>query len=64
MIDVFSKYAVVVPIKEKKGEDVMAAIFKGFELVGKQPEVFTRTRKGHYQTHGSQRSSERQGYNI
>ncbi len=27
MIDVFSKYAVVIPIKEKKGEEIMAANF-------------------------------------
>ena len=39
MIDVFSKFAVVIPIKEKKAEDIMAAIFKGFELMGKQPEI-------------------------
>ncbi len=35
MIDVFSKFAVVVPIKEKNAEDIMAAIFKGFELMEK-----------------------------
>ena len=39
MIDVFSKFAVVIPIKEKKAEDIMEAIFKGFELMGKQPEI-------------------------
>ncbi len=27
MIDVFSKFAVVIPIKEKKAEYIMAAIF-------------------------------------
>jgi hypothetical protein len=39
MIDVFSKYAVVIPLKEKNGEEVMAAIFKGFTLMGKQPDI-------------------------
>ena len=39
MIDVFSKYAVVIPLKEKNGEEVMAAIFKAFTLIGKQPEI-------------------------
>ena len=39
MIDVFSKFAVVIPLKEKKGEEVMAAIFKAFTLIGKQPEI-------------------------
>ena len=46
MIDVFSKFAVVVPIKEKKPDDVMAAIFKGFELMGKQPEILYTDEEG------------------
>ena len=39
MYDVFSKYAVVIPLKERTGEDVMEAIFKAFKLMGKQPEI-------------------------
>ncbi len=39
MIDVFSKFAVVIPLKEWKGEQVMEAIFKAFTLMGKQPEI-------------------------
>ena len=46
MIDVFSKYAVVIPIKEKKGEEVMAAIFKGFTLMGKQPDILYTDEEG------------------
>ncbi len=38
MIDVFSKFAVVIPLKENKGVPVMAAIFKAFTPIGKQPE--------------------------
>ncbi len=46
MIDVFSKFAVVIPITEKKAEDIMAAIFTGFELMGKQPEIFYADEEG------------------
>ena len=46
MIDVFSKYAVVIPIKEKKGEEVMAAIFKGFTLMGKRPDILYTDEEG------------------
>ena len=46
MIDVFTRYAMVVPIKEKKAEDIMDAIFKGFELMGKQPEILYTDEEG------------------
>ncbi len=46
MIDAFSKFAVVIPIKEKKAEDIMAAIFTGFELMGKQPEILYTDEEG------------------
>jgi hypothetical protein len=46
MIDVFSKYAVVLPIKEKKAEPIMEAIFKAFELMGKQPEILYTDNEG------------------
>ena len=39
MIDVFSKFAAVIPVNEWKGEQVMEAIFKAFTLMGKQPEI-------------------------
>ena len=39
MIDVFSKFAVVVPLKRKDTETVMAAIFKAFSIIRKQPEI-------------------------
>ncbi len=37
MIDVFTKFAVVIPLKEWKGVQVMEAIFKAFTLMGRQP---------------------------
>ena len=46
MIDVFGKYAVVLPVKEKKAGPVMEAIFKGFELMGKQPEILYTDNEG------------------
>ena len=39
MIDVFSKFAVVIPLKERKAKDIMPAIFKAFTMIGKQPEI-------------------------
>ena len=46
MIDVFSKYAVVLPIREKKAEPIMEAIFKAFEMMGKQPEILYTDNEG------------------
>ena len=46
MIDVFSKYATVIPLKERKAPDIMAAISKGFKEIGKQPEGALHRRRG------------------
>ena len=46
MIDVFSKYAVVLPVREKKAEPIMEAIFKAFEMMGKQPEILYTDNEG------------------
>jgi hypothetical protein len=46
MIDVFSKFAVVIPIKDKKAKPIMEAIFKGFELMRKQPEILYTDEEG------------------
>ena len=44
MIDVLSTYATVIPMKERKVANVMAAVLQGFEDVGKQTDVlFTDT---------------------
>ncbi len=38
-IDIFSKYATVVPIKSRKHEEIMRGILKAFKDMGKQPEI-------------------------
>ena len=39
MMDVFSEFAVVIPLQERDAIHVMPAIFKAFKMVGKQPEI-------------------------
>jgi len=46
MIDVFSKFAVVLPVSEKKAKPLMEAIFKGFEMMGRQPEILYTDNEG------------------
>ena len=46
MIDVFSKYATVIPMKERKAENLMAAILQGFKDIGKQPDVLYTDEEG------------------
>ena len=46
MIDVFSKYATVIPLKERDAENIMAAIFKAFKIIGKQPEILYTDNEG------------------
>ena len=46
MIDVFSKFAVVLPVREKKVGPIMEAIFKAFEMMGKQPKILYTDNEG------------------
>ena len=46
MIDVFSKFAVVLPLKTKDAKPLMQAIFKAFEMMGKQPEILYTDNEG------------------
>ena len=39
VIDIFSKFAVVVPIKSKLQDDVLAGILEGINKMGKKPEL-------------------------
>jgi hypothetical protein len=39
MIDVFSKFAVVIPIKIRFAVDVIPALFQAFKIMGQQPEI-------------------------
>ncbi len=52
MIDLFTKSAIVIPIKEKTGEEVMPAIFKAFALWDDNQKLFTPTTRGHCQISG------------
>ena len=46
MIDVFSKYATVIPLREIKAPDIMAAVLRGFKGIGKQPEMLYTDEEG------------------
>ena len=46
MIDVFSKFAVVLPVREKKAGPITEAIFKAFGMMGKQPEILYTDNEG------------------
>ncbi len=61
MIDVFSKYAVVLPVSEKKAEPIMEAIFKAFEMMGKQPEILYTYNEGALTTYWVPGEFERAG---
>jgi hypothetical protein len=39
-IDIFSKFAVVIPMKSRNGDDCAAAILESFQKMGKKPELF------------------------
>ena len=39
MIDIFSKYAVVIPLESKETPDVIAGILEGFKKMGKKPKM-------------------------
>ncbi len=38
-IDVFGKYATVIPLKDKDAKRIMPEIFKAFKIIGEQPEI-------------------------
>ena len=46
MIDVFSKFAVVLPVSEKKAEPLMEAIFQVFEMMGRKPKILYTDNEG------------------
>ena len=46
VIDIFSKFAVVAPIKSKLQDDVLAGIIEGINKMGKKPELFYSDDKG------------------
>ena len=46
MIDIFSKFAVVVPIKSKQLPDLLAGIMEGINKMGKKPELVYSDEEG------------------
>ena len=50
VIDVFSKYATVIPMKERKAEFIMEGLFKAFKTIGKQPEILYMDDEGALQS--------------
>jgi hypothetical protein len=61
MIDVFSKFAVVLPIREKKAGPIMEAIFNAFEAMGKQPEILYTDNEGALNTSWVQEEFQKAG---
>ena len=45
LIDVFSKYAVVVPLKSQEPPDVLAGLMEGLNKMDKNQSFFTATTK-------------------
>ncbi len=39
MIDVLSKFVVVIPLKERKAKHITPPSLKAFNMIGKQPEI-------------------------
>ena len=46
LIDIFSKYATVVPIKSKEPPDVLAGIMEGLQKIGDKPKMFYSDEEG------------------
>ena len=45
LIDVFTKYAVIVPIKSTDPPDILAGLIEGLNNMDKKPELLTATTK-------------------
>ena len=46
LIDIFSKYATVIPIKSKEPPDVLAGIMEGLQKMGAKPKMFYSDEEG------------------
>ena len=53
-IDIFTKYAVVVPIKSKKENDIAAGIIECMHKMGKKPEIIYTDDEGALHTQSIQ----------
>ena len=61
VIDVFSKFAAVIPLKERKAEFIMQGLFKAFKTIGKQPEILYMDDEGALQSSWVSAEFERAG---
>jgi hypothetical protein len=48
LIDIFTKFATVVPVKSKQADDILEAIKQGFENMGKLPEMLYTDDEGSF----------------
>ena len=46
LIDIFSKYATVIPIKSKEPPDMLAGIMEGLQKMGDKPKMFYSDEEG------------------
>ena len=46
LIDIFSKYATVIPIKSKQPPDVLAGLIEGLQKMGKKPKLLYSDEEG------------------
>ena len=61
MIDVFSKYAVVLPLTANTAEPLTEAIFEAFELMGKKPKILYTDNEGALNTAWVKAKFEKEG---
>ena len=61
MYDVFSKYAAVIPLHDRKGEDIMKGLFQAFKQMGKQSEILYMDDEGALQNKWGAAEFERAG---
>ena len=64
MIDISSKFAVGIPLKERDAPNVMAGIFKAFKMIGKQPEILYSDDEGALTKKGFLENSKKREYSI
>ena len=48
LVDIFTKFATVVPVKSKQADDILEAIKQGFENMGKLPEMLYTDDEGSF----------------
>ena len=64
VIDIFSKYLVIVPIKSKLQDDVLAGLIEGINKMGKKPELIYSDDEGSLNSNVIKEYIEEQGMEI